>query len=218
MGSIFAQMGSLFAQISTPNPRPLLCRHTPLSGICTPVYIKRPPAHVGECWPKPEFTLSKTLGGSQMVVLRFTTLSARDRHWRNPRRKNYREHSNIKSVCVSALGSVQHMAQALQSSALIRNRTHVTELSATSWTTKPLIRINCWKKPVYDSSYFATCNRFFCLQDCRTRPFQVEYQGRTPNTRILERKPLIITSYRIRHRLELFHFAQFLLNAHCSST
>ena len=32
----------------------------------------------------------------------------------------------------------------------------------------------------------------------------------------LERKPLVDTSYRIRHRLELkyVHFAQFLLNAH----
>ena len=28
-------------------------------------------------------------------------------------------------------------------------------------TTKPLVHINCLKKMVYDSSYFATCNRFF---------------------------------------------------------
>ena len=91
-------------------------------------------------------------------------------------------------------------------------------------TTKPLVRINCSKKTVYDSSYFATCNWFFGVQDCPTWIFQVEYQGQTRNTRILERKqtflnankPLINTSYRIQHRLELkyFHFAQFLLNAH----
>ena len=45
---------------------------------------------------------------------------------------------------------------------------------------------------------------------------QVEYQGQTQNTRILERKPLIDTSYRIGHGLELkyFHLAQFLLNSH----
>ena len=57
---------------------------------------------------------------------------------------------------------------------------------------------------------------FFCIQDCSSQIVQVEYQGQTRNTRILERKPLIDTSYRIRHRLELkyFHFAQFLLNAH----
>ena len=55
--------------------------------------------------------------GSQMVMLRFTTLSARDCHWRNPRKKNYRECSNIKSACVSALtDSVPHkMAKAQQS-------------------------------------------------------------------------------------------------------
>ena len=41
--------------------------------------------------------------------------------------------------------------------------------------------------------------------------FQFEHQGQTRYTRILERKPLIDTSYRIRHRLELkyLHFAQF---------
>ena len=40
--------------------------------------------------------------------------------------------------------------------------------------------------------------------------------GQTRHTRILERNPLIDTSYRIGHRFELkyFHIAQFLLNAH----
>ena len=60
---------------------------------------------------------------------------------------------------------------------------------------------------------FATCNR---VQNCRSQIAQVEYQGQARSTRFLERKPLIDTSYRIRHRLELnlFHFAQFLLIAH----
>ena len=55
-----------------------------------------------------------------------------------------------------------------------------------------------------------------CVQDCRTRIFQVKYQGQTQNTGILERKPLIDVSYCIRFRLELkyFRFAQFLLDAH----
>ena len=73
--------------------------------------------------------------GSRMVVLRFTTLSARDRHWRNPREFFFRECSNIKSARVGALtGSVpRKMAEALQRvSALIRNQTHVDWLSATS--------------------------------------------------------------------------------------
>ena len=47
--------------------------------------------------------------GSQTVVFRFTTLSARECHWRNPRKKNYRDSNNIKRARVSALtGSVPH--------------------------------------------------------------------------------------------------------------
>ena len=63
---------------------------------------------------------------------------------------------------------------------------------------------------------FAICNSFFCMQDFRSWIAQIEYQGQARNTRILERKPLINTSYGIRHGLELkyFHFAQFLLVAH----
>ena len=54
------------------------------------------------------------------------------------------------------------------------------------------------------------------IKDYCSRIVQVGYQGQTLNTRILERKLLIDTSYHIQHRLELkyFHFAQFLLNAH----
>ena len=65
---------------------------------------------------------------SRMVALRFTTLSARDHHRRNSRKKK-----NIKSARVRALtGSVPRtMAEARQIvSALIRNRTHVARLSA----------------------------------------------------------------------------------------
>ena len=56
----------------------------------------------------------------------------------------------------------------------------------------------------------------FCMQNCRSLISQVEHQGQTWYTRILERKPLMDTSFRILHRLELkyFHFAQFFLNAH----
>ena len=72
---------------------------------------------------------------SQMAMLRFTTLSARDCHWQNPRKKNYRECSNIKSTRVSALtGSLRlKMAEARQSiSTVNRNWTHVACFSATS--------------------------------------------------------------------------------------
>ena len=86
--------------------------------------------------PGPTTKLTQVLqnSASWMVVLRFTTLSARDRHWRNPRKKNYRERSNIKSARVSALtGSVpRKMAEALQKdSELIKNWTHFARLSAT---------------------------------------------------------------------------------------
>ena len=144
--------------------------------------------------------------GSQIVVLRFTTLSAQDSHRRNPQKKNHRKHSNIKSECVSVLtGSVPHkMAEVLlMFSALFRNRTHVPWLSATSL-------VNCLKKTLYDSTYFSTCNQFFCIQDCCTWIFQVEYQGhwllrdwQTLNTKILEHKPLIDRSYHILRRLHL---------------
>ena len=55
----------------------------------------------------------------------------------------------------------------------------------------------------------------FCVQDCQSRIAQVEYQGQTLYTRILNCKPVIDICYRILHRLELkyFHYAQFLLNA-----
>ena len=158
--------------------------------------------------------------GSWMVVFRFTTLSARDRHWRNPRKKKYRERSSIKYARVSARAPSQCHAKWPRRCRAFQHYSGIEPMSPNSLqltlTTKPLVLINCLKKTAYDSSYFATCNWFFCVQDCRTRTFQREYQGQTRNTRILERRPLIDTSYRIQHRLELkyFHFAQFLLNAH----
>ena len=104
------------------------------------------------------------------VHVKVKTLSARDRHWRNP--NYYKECGNIKSWSVSALtGSVPcKMAKGLQRvSAPNGIRTTVARLSAT--------RLNHWaigsyhytgKNTVYDSSYylkcFATCNRFFACR------------------------------------------------------
>ena len=94
--------------------------------------------------------------GSLMIMLRFTTLSAWDRHWLSSRKKKLqRAHcdSNIKSACVSALmGSVpRKMAEVLQRvSALIRNRNHVAWLFRLTSNTKPLVHIKLlsiiWKK------------------------------------------------------------------------
>ena len=75
----------------------------------------------------------------------------------------YRERSKIEIVRVSAkTGSVPcKMAEARQSvSAPCWNRTLIPALQ-TALTTKPLVRIDWQKITVYDSSYFATCNRFF---------------------------------------------------------
>ena len=62
---------------------------------------------------------------------------------------------------------------------------------------------------------FCNMQPLFYGQDSRSRIAEVEYQGQARNTRIFERKPLINTSYSIRHRLELkyFHLAQNLLIA-----
>ena len=67
-------------------------------------------------------------------------------------------------------------------------------------------------------SYRSLAKKWFMTRRCRTAffLFQVEYQGQARYARILERKPLIDTSYSIQHRLEVkyFHFAQFFLNTH----
>ena len=91
------------------------------------------PAHAAESGPRARLQVLQN-SGSRMFMFRVKTLSARDRHWRNPRKKNYRERSNIKSACVSALtGSVpRKTATGLQRvSAPCGNRTQVARLSAT---------------------------------------------------------------------------------------
>ena len=80
--------------------------------------------------------------------------------------------------------------------------------------TEPLVCINCSKKKKHDWSYFATCNldRTFCLQDAEDRNAYRTVVLRFSSwrffklNRILERTPLIDTSYCILHRLELKYF------------
>ena len=141
--------------------------------------------------------------------------------WRNPIKEHYKERSNIKSASVSALtGSVpRKMAEEQQRFSAPRgNRTRAARLWLTL-TTKPWVCVSLqrkwyatWRVTV---TCFATCNPLFWGQDCRSQIAQVEYQGQARKTRILESKPLIDTSYRIRHRFELkyFHFAQIFLIA-----
>ena len=172
--------------------------------------------------------------GSWMVVLRFATLSARDHHRHYPRKKIERVQQYKKWVSVhwraQCHAKWQRCCKACHLSSGIEPM--LPDSLQHTLTTKPLVCINCLKKRVYKFWYFATCNQLFCIQDCNTRIFQVEYQGQTRKTRILEHTPFIHISHDIQHRLELkylhfdiwhrldslelkyLHFAQFLLNAH----
>ena len=75
-------------------------------------------------------------------------------------------------------------------------------------TSKPLVSINNRKRTVHELSYFATCNRFFCVQGCRTRIIQVEYQGQARNTELIEVKIFSLRTI----------FAQCSLSSSSSST
>ena len=46
----------------------------------------------------------------------------------------------------------------------------------------------------------------FCMQACHSRIAQVEYQGQTRYTRILDRRSFIDVCYRTGHRLDLKYF------------
>ena len=64
-GSHFAQMGSVFAQNTTPNPCSLLSRHTPLSGIST--YTKHPQLRP-KTTPNKPFSWSELKSGRNEVL------------------------------------------------------------------------------------------------------------------------------------------------------
>ena len=140
--------------------------------------------------------------GSQMVVLRFTTLSARDRHWRNPRKKEKKSAQQYKKLA----------CQCTYRFSATQNGCGATERFSTHQESNPCRPSHCnlplshWFVSIAGKKRYMTrrisipATNFFCVQDCRTWIFQVEYQGQTRYTRILEGKPLIDTSYRIRHR------------------
>ena len=60
-------------------------------------------------------------------------------------------------------------------------------------TTEPSICIDIKKKKEHESSVLETWNCLFCFQHCLARIANVEYQGQTRYTGILEHKPLICT-------------------------
>ena len=105
--------------------------------------------------------------GSRKIVLRFTTLSARDRHWRNPKNKKL-ESATIQKrerQCTDGLSAMRNgrgAAEEFQHSSGIEPISPDSLLPAS--TTKPWVRISYMKKTVYDSSFFASCNRFFAYR------------------------------------------------------
>ena len=132
--------------------------------------------------------------GSRIFMLRVKNLSARDRHWRNPRKTKSQRAQQYKSARVSVLmGSVpRKMAKGLQGvsspGSPWGNRTQVARLTAS--------RLNHWAICSYqlakkNGSWLVVSRNLellFCVQDCHSRIAQAEYQGQTRYTRILEGK------------------------------
>ena len=161
--------------------------------------------------------------GSRMVVLRFTTLSARDRHWRNPRKKNYRERSNIKSARVSALtGSVpRKMAEARQivqqSSGIEPKLPNSLQLSL---TTKTLVSIDCWKKRYMTRRISPPATDFFAYRTVVLGFFKLNIKARHEIPEFLNANlwSIHLIAFDIDWSWNIFtlqcKFAQFLLFAH----
>ena len=81
---------------------------------------------------------------------------------------------------------------------------------------EPWVRSDPLKKMSIWLVIFCNLELIFCMQYCHSWIAQVEYQGQTQYTRILDSKPFTDTCCHIGNRLELkyLYFAQFLLNAH----
>ena len=119
-------------------------------------------ALAGRAWKITDMMQS---GDWRMFMLRVKTLSTPDYHWRNPRKQNDRERSNIKAR-VSVHWLAQCHAKWLRSGRNFQHQAgiepHVASLTAT--------RLNHWaidslmKKMVHESSSLATWN---CLFVCR---------------------------------------------------
>ena len=59
-----------------------------------------------------------------------------------------------------------------------------------SWSSDPQAVTSISKKKQYMTRCISpSATNFFCIQDCPSRIVQVEYQGQTRNSRILEHKP-----------------------------
>ena len=133
--------------------------------------------------------------GSWMFRLRVKTLSARDRRWQNPRKQNYREHSNIKARNFSPLTfSVPRKTAGEQQR--VPAPCWIRILSPDSLrfaaNTKPCICINL---PQKNSIWHIKLEKKNCVQDLHFLIGQVKCWGQTRYTRILHRETLIDTYF-----------------------
>ena len=107
------------------------------------------PAHVAESGPLAWLQVLQN-SGSRMFMLSVKTLSARDRHWLNPRKRNYRERGNIKAhvsvhwraQCHAKWQGWQRVSAASENQiqAARRNATHLRVTFTRA--TRPLVRVS----------------------------------------------------------------------------
>ena len=128
--------------------------------------------------PGPKFKFSKT------VVKIYNSVSTK-RHWHNPRKqKLWRALQYKKCVCQctdglsatqNGLGTAEDFSTLQESNQCLPILCDLLTHWFMSITRKKLLGI-----------WLVVFHQFFCVQDCSTQIFQVEYQGQTQNTRILE--------------------------------
>ena len=120
------------------------------------------PADVAESWPRARLQVLPN-SGSQMFMLRVKTLSVRDRHWRNPRRRKIIKSTAIWKAHVSVRWRAQCHSKWPLCGRRIQHHAGVEPMSPDylrpALTTPPLVHITWSKKTVYDSSYSGT---IFC--------------------------------------------------------
>ena len=100
---------------------------------------------------------------------------------KSKKKKNYREHSNLKSVC--------HYADGLSATQNGLNRAFSTSCDLS--------------RKVYMTFAYSNLEPILCVQDCHSQIAQIEYLGQIQYTRILHRKPFINTWYFVDIALDI---------------
>ena len=107
--------------------------------------------------------------------------SSSPHYWRNPR-KEIMKSSAIWIPCVSVNWRAQCHAKWPRHCREFQHSSRIEPKSPDSLqftlTTKPLVHINCWKKTVHDSLYFATCNQFFANRTVKRWSFKLNINAR----------------------------------------